>query len=192
MNKAVAVIDIGITNLKISLIDHHHQIIARCQTGNILSAGPPYRHMDLEPIWNWLLSSLCELATAAAIEAIIPCTHGSAVALIEADGLVLPVMHYEARPPAPLATEVTSLGAQTNLWALRQGNFSTLVDEQGWRGLCPPRRNAWDTLALIHPYNSRHTGIAAGTLQRIDPLIIAGFDDYAVRWRERAQTPASS
>jgi sugar (pentulose or hexulose) kinase len=175
------------------------------------------------------------------------------VALIDADGLVLPVMHYEARPPAPivaayemrvppftevyapvnpggltmarqllwqqtlypdafartrhivfyaqywawrlcgvLATEVTSLGAQTYLWAPRQGDFSTLVDEQGWRGLFPPRRNAWDTLALIHPYISRHTGIAAGTLQRIDPLIIAGFDDYAVRWRERAQTPASS
>jgi sugar (pentulose or hexulose) kinase len=61
------------------------------------------------------------------------------------------------------ASEVTSLGAQTHLWAPRRDDFSTLSGQQGWRRLFPPRRNAWDTLATLRSDISRHTGSAAAT-----------------------------
>ena len=45
-----------------------------------------------------------------------------------------------------MASEVTSLGAHTDLWRPSEGALSSMVDRRGWRRLFPPMRNAWDTL----------------------------------------------
>jgi sugar (pentulose or hexulose) kinase len=39
-------------------------------------------------------------------------------------------------------TEVSSLGCHSQLWAPRAGDFSSLVDRQGWRALFPPLARA--------------------------------------------------
>jgi sugar (pentulose or hexulose) kinase len=44
---------------------------------------------------------------------------------------------------------VTSLGAQTQLWNPRERDFSSLVEDQGWRERFPPLRNAWDVLGPL-------------------------------------------
>ena len=61
------------------------------------------------------------------------------------------------------ATEVTSLGAQTHLWAPKAGDYSSLVDRQGWRPLFPPMRKAWDVLGPITPEVAAATGLPPET-----------------------------
>ncbi len=62
-----------------------------------------------------------------------------------------------------LAGEVTSLGCHTDLWNPAAGDYSSLVDGQGWRPLMPPIRPARDRLGPLLPDLANRTGLAAGT-----------------------------
>ncbi len=62
-----------------------------------------------------------------------------------------------------LATENTSLGAQTHLWDPRRQDYSSLVRRQGWRHLFPPTRHAWDILGPVTPELVRVTGLRPNT-----------------------------
>ena len=158
--------------------------------------------------WSRLLA---EFAARFEILAIIPCAYGSTAALIDEDGLVLPMMDYEAEPPADIvegyaavapdfdevccpinpggltlarqlfwqsrlfpdkfekarwllpaaqywgwrltgvvASEVTSLGAQTQLWNPRTNQPSSLALREGWSQKLPPQKKAWETLGPLH------------------------------------------
>jgi sugar (pentulose or hexulose) kinase len=46
------------------------------------------------------------------------------------------------------ASEVTSLGCHTDLWAPRGGTFSSLVAREGWSALFPPLASAWQSLGV--------------------------------------------
>lgn len=70
-----------------------------------------------------------------------------------------------------MASEVTSLGCHTDLWAPYASDFSSMVDRLGWRRLFPTMRNAWDTLGLIKP------GVAAATGLRPDVRVLCGIHD---------------
>ena len=69
------------------------------------------------------------------------------------------------------ASEATSLGCHTDLWAPRQGGFSALVDRMGWRGLFPPLRRAGDVLGPLRPEVAAATGLRAAT------PVLAGIHD---------------
>ena len=228
----VAVIDIGVTHAKLLLIDQVGRVIHRQQTDNPPQPSPPYLHIDTERLWRWLLESLAAAAKIAVIDALVPCAHGSAAALLDGDRLALPVMHYEAQPPpavvdayaavtppfgevlAPVnpggltlarqllwqqlafpdafarvdriltypqywawrlcgqaAVEVTSLGAQTHLWAPQQRQYSSLVERQGWGPLFAPLCPAWECLGRLDPALARQTGLPA------DTQVICGVHD---------------
>jgi sugar (pentulose or hexulose) kinase len=63
---------------------------------------------------------------------------------------ILPFAQYWAWGLAGVpACEVTSLGAQTQLWNPRLRDFSSLVQRQGWAAKFPPLRNAWDVLGPL-------------------------------------------
>ena len=70
-----------------------------------------------------------------------------------------------------MASEVTSLGAHTDLWRPNEGDLSSMVDTLGWRRLFPPRRKAWDTLGTIKPEIAHATGLSR------DVRIICGAHD---------------
>jgi L-fuculokinase len=70
-----------------------------------------------------------------------------------------------------MASEVTSLGAHTDLWRPNEGDLSSLVDALGWRRLFPPMRKAWDTLGTIKREIAHATGLSA------DVRIICGAHD---------------
>ncbi|HTO28145.1 MAG TPA: carbohydrate kinase, partial [Devosia sp.] len=66
--------------------------------------------------------------------------HASAFAQVTA---ILTYPQYWAwRLTGVMASEVTSLGCHTDLWAPARGDFSSLVRSQGWAGLFPPLRPA--------------------------------------------------
>jgi L-fuculokinase len=63
---------------------------------------------------------------------------------------ILPFAQYWAWGLAGVpACEVTSLGAQTQLWNPRERALSSLVEQQGWADKFPPLRSAWEVLGPL-------------------------------------------
>jgi L-fuculokinase len=62
-----------------------------------------------------------------------------------------------------MASELTSLGCHTDLWRPGDGRFSSLVDRQGWAGLFPPLRRAWEKLGPVTREVAELTGLARNT-----------------------------
>jgi len=77
---------------------------------------------------------------------------------------ILPnAQHWAWRLSGVAATEITSLGAQTHLWAPKANDYSSLVDREGWRPLFPPMRKAGDVLGPITAEGATATGLPADT-----------------------------
>jgi len=60
-------------------------------------------------------------------------------------------------------SEVTTIGAHTDLWAPRQGQVSSLVGPLDVHHLLPPMRRAFDPLGPIQPHIAAATGLAPET-----------------------------
>ena len=77
---------------------------------------------------------------------------------------ILPYPQYWAwRLSGQLASEVTSLGCHTDLWAPDRGDFSTMVDALGWRKLFPPVKPAASVIGTLLPAVAQETGLPAST-----------------------------
>ncbi|MHA6643605.1 FGGY-family carbohydrate kinase [Mesorhizobium sp. A623] len=100
----VAVIDIGKTNAKLTLVDLETlSEVAVRKVANRPVAEGPYRHHDVEVLWAFILESLTALGGAQKIDAISVTTHGATAALLDAAGsLALPVLDYEDEGPQTL------------------------------------------------------------------------------------------
>jgi len=59
---AVAVLDIGKTNVKVALFDQDARLLAEKSRPNLSRSAPPYRHFDTGAIWRFLFDSLATLA----------------------------------------------------------------------------------------------------------------------------------
>jgi sugar (pentulose or hexulose) kinase len=103
VKEAVAVLDVGKTHTKLTLIARDGQVVANSARTNALPKGNGKRHLDAEAIEVWLVASLRELAREARILAIVPVAHGAAAALVRDSRLVLPVLDYEAKVPDKVA-----------------------------------------------------------------------------------------
>ncbi|MDB5767709.1 MAG: L-fuculose kinase [Collimonas fungivorans] len=107
--KATVVLDIGKTNAKLALLDANGKILAEQRCPNTIAGDEPYPHYDTELIWEWLLVTLHAFSQQADIAAIVPVTHGAAAALVDDDGLVLPVLDYESTLPQTLDRQYQAL-----------------------------------------------------------------------------------
>jgi L-fuculokinase len=70
--------------------------------------------------------------------------------------------YFSWRLSGVMASEVTSLGAHTDLWRPNERGLSSMVDRLGWRRLFPPMRKAWDTLGTLRPEVTEATGLPPG------------------------------
>ena len=222
-------------------------VIEQRQTSNQSLDAEPYLHVDVERIWAWLIEALADLGQSVEIEAIVPCAYGSTAALIDGDGLVLPMMDYEAEPPSDIAdayadiapdfaevccpvnpggltlarqlfwqsrhfpkafkrarwilpaaqywawrltgkvaTEVTALGAQTQLWNPEAKTVTELAKRERWASRFPPLRKAYDSLGPLDASLAKAAG-----LDRPPPVLVGIHDSNANYTRylaSRAQT----
>ncbi len=92
---SIAVLDVGKTNLKFVVFDDDGILLFERQMPNASLEGPPYPHVDVEKIWNFLGASLREATRNFKIKTLIPTTHGASGAVMNEQGLVLPIMDYE-------------------------------------------------------------------------------------------------
>ena len=62
-----------------------------------------------------------------------------------------------------MASEVTSLAAQSHLWCPADRRPATLLADKGWARLVPPFRPAWATLGPLKPDLAARTGLPSAT-----------------------------
>lgn len=91
----IAVLDIGKTNVKLVVFNQTGQVLWQASQPNAPALDGPYPHADVEKIWHFLLSALSEASVRHKIDVIVPATHGATGALVDQNGLVLPIMDYE-------------------------------------------------------------------------------------------------
>lgn len=206
--QSIAVIDVGATNTKLFHFSPELRAIEHRSRPVELLRRPPYTQIDSDAVLSFAAEVIRQFDAAVPVDAIITTCHGSALALLDADGeLAFPIMSYLAdipddiaaaysaieppfdevlAPTNPLgltpgrqllwqetrwpdafanvssvlpyaqyigyrlcgvaASEVTSLGAQTHLWAPIEKGFSSLARARGWDRLIAPLRNAHDVL----------------------------------------------
>ncbi|MFZ6720410.1 FGGY-family carbohydrate kinase [Undibacterium sp. Ji49W] len=96
---ASIVLDIGKTNVKLSLLDAQANTLAEQRCPNNIVQDGIYPHHDTDRIWAWMLRVFSEFSRIATVTAIIPVTHGATAALVNDKGLVLPVLDYESDLP---------------------------------------------------------------------------------------------
>lgn len=91
----VAVFDVGKTNAKLTGFAPDGTVVAASSVPNAPVRGAPYDHADVEMLWAFLLDCLSQLAREGRVGDIVPTTHGATAALVDGDGLTVPVMDYE-------------------------------------------------------------------------------------------------
>jgi sugar (pentulose or hexulose) kinase len=100
--EAVAVLDVGKTHAKLTLVDREGRVLATRARANAAPVRDGRPTLDAQRIETWALGALAGFAETADIIAIAPVAHGAAAALVAGDSLVAPVMDYEVAPPADI------------------------------------------------------------------------------------------
>ncbi len=121
--------DVGSTNVKATLFDRGLNVLESRSTASAWHEGPPYLHIDPEPVIEFARQSIAEFDRMLPVDAIVPGAHGSSLALLDDGGeLTLPIMAYEAQPPervrssyAEIAPAFDEVFAPTNPGALTLG-----------------------------------------------------------------------
>ena len=99
MMDAVAVLDVGKTNVKLTAATREGVLLETMSVVNGPVPGPPYLHIDTDRIEAWLFDALPALARRHPIAAIVVTGHGSAGALVDDKRLIMPMIDYEAEVP---------------------------------------------------------------------------------------------
>lgn len=108
--RGIAVVDVGYTNTKIALFTPEGELVAKRETASRHADGPPYRHIDPEPMVALCRTALAELDRMLPVDAVVPCAHGAAMACLDAAGeLALPVMDYMSEPPADIVADYKAI-----------------------------------------------------------------------------------
>lgn len=92
------VADFGKTLAKVSLWSRSGKMLERVTRANRPETTPLYRALDVRDTGEWLVETLAGFS-AHPVEAIIPVSHGAAVAGIVGDSLSFPVLDYEQQIP---------------------------------------------------------------------------------------------
>jgi L-fuculokinase len=183
---ATLVLDIGKTNVKLSLIDANGATLAEQRRANTILLGGKYPHHDTEGIWDWLLAAMRAFGRIAKVGAIVPVTHGATAALINQHGLVLPVLDYESKLPEQsnaLYAEARPPYDQTCSPALPAG--LNLGRQLAWQASAFPEEFARAHHILMYPqyWAWRLSGVVAGE--------VTSLGCHTDLWRPKAQRYSS-
>ncbi len=104
--RGIAVVDAGTTNTKVLLFNAGGDLLAERKWPTSHPEPPPYRSIDGEALLRSLPQALAELDAIEPVDRIVTSAHGSALALLDADGaLALPMLHYTQEPPDEVRAE---------------------------------------------------------------------------------------
>ena len=107
--EAAAVFDVGKSNVRLSAVSDDGVALATIERPNRVNGGDPYPHFDADELYAWLIDGLATLARDFEIHSVVPVTHGASAALVDDDGLVLPIMDYEFRGVSEIDSEYDAM-----------------------------------------------------------------------------------
>lgn len=90
-----AVLDVGKTHAKLSLVRPDGTVVVRHRVANTVRDAAPYPHADVERLFEWICAALRETCATQPLDRVICTTHGATAALLSRGALALPVMDYE-------------------------------------------------------------------------------------------------
>jgi len=164
MTGAIAVLDVGKSNVKLALFEPGGALLWERSTPNRPLPAPPYLHASVEAIWSFFTASLAEAARAHPVETIVPTTHGGAATLVDEDGLALPGLDYEE----PRVEEIEPSYAKirppfTSSYSPPLPNGLNVGRQLAWQRAMFPREFARAKHLLFYPqyWAWRMTGVAA-------------------------------
>ncbi|MGA2794493.1 MAG: FGGY family carbohydrate kinase [Roseiarcus sp.] len=166
---AVVVLDIGKTNAKLVAIGEG-RVLMELETPNRSFEGPPYLHFDVDGLWNWVRGGLREIAPRFVVEAIVPCTHGSGIAVTDDRTLVLPVMDYTAEPPAEIRAAYLQIAPSFAECGCSTGPVSvTSAVQLFWQSRAFPKLfgKATRIMTLAQYWAWRLSGVAASEITQL-------------------------
>ncbi len=169
--RSIVVIDIGSSNAKAVQFDAALQVLDAVEQPSPQIDGPPYLHLDPEPVLGFARAAIARFDRARPVDAIVPCTHGSALALMDADGaLALPIMSYLAEVPDDIAAAYAAIEPDFDevLAPVNPGAL-TLGRQLLWQQTASPE--AFARVRTILPYAQylafRLTGVAASEVSAL-------------------------
>ena len=111
MTPVCAILDVGKSHTKLSLVDGNGEILENNVTATpSLADAPQYPALGVDGIFKWFCAELREYSKSCSINHLMPVTHGAAAALVDEEGeLVMPVMDYEAAIPGEICNEYETL-----------------------------------------------------------------------------------
>ncbi len=75
---AVAVLDVGKTNVKLSAVGADGTVAETISVPNPVLPGPPWRHHDLTKLSEWVFETLAALSRRHGLAAVVAAGHGRA------------------------------------------------------------------------------------------------------------------
>ncbi len=169
--RSIAVIDVGATNAKLVHFDPELRVLSERAFPVRRRAGPPYLHLEPEAIVEAARAGLAAFDAERPVDAIIPATHGSALALLDRAGrLALPVMSYLAEIPDDVAAAYTAVAPPfSEVFAPTNPGALTLARQLLWQESHWPADFARAETAL--PYAQyfawRLSGVAASEVSAL-------------------------
>ena len=112
---SIAVLDLGKSNVKLSVCDGAGRVLETRATPNPSHPGPPWRHTDLAALNGWVLGTLADLGRRHPLGHVIATGYGSGAVLVGddpdagGDGAVLPMIDYEQPLPEDIARDYAPL-----------------------------------------------------------------------------------
>ena len=150
--EAVAVFDVGKTNVKLVAVTKAGELLDLLSRSNPVFPAPPYSHHDLGLLENWLLENLRCFGARYAIEAIVATGHGSGGVLVGQDGPLIPMLDYEQEPPADIARDYPQLaGSFRERGSSCQFASAHLAKQMLWLERAFPLEFAAARAYLAHP-----------------------------------------
>lgn len=163
--------DIGKTNAKLCVVDTlSGELISTESTRTETLDQSPYRQIDTAKLWQWYQDKITALCKTTQISHIAVTAHGATAALINDDGLVLPVMDYEFTGTDDLAEQYNELcDPFTHTYSPQLPMGLNLGRQLFWqRHNCPEQFNSATSLLPYAQYWSwLLTGIAASEVSTI-------------------------
>jgi sugar (pentulose or hexulose) kinase len=164
---AIAVVDIGKTNIKVVLFEPDGRMLWEKSAPNKPVPAPPYVHFDIEAIWSFLLSALAEGNRTHPVDCIVPTAHGASAVLIGEKGLAMPMLDYEDKAPEEIEPDYARIRPRFNetLSPPAAGglNAGRQVAYQKWR-FPAEFSQARALLGYAQYWSWRMTGVAASEL----------------------------
>ncbi|MFA5852736.1 MAG: FGGY family carbohydrate kinase [Spirochaetales bacterium] len=156
MEKAIAVIDIGMTNKKVAIYSHRLELLdIRKKNFEPLMVDGLESH-DLEGMEAWFFATLKSFSSYYDIGAIVVCTHGATFVCADAAGKpVLPCLYYTYEPGPEFQNRFYALVGDPNQLQASTGtpNLSALINSAKGLFLAKERfPEAFKKMAYALPY----------------------------------------